>query len=56
MGGTQVVALIIFVASAALLFYVYVGYPLLITVWARQREAGAATGHYTMRYCGVLCP
>ena len=31
------VALIVFTASAVLLFYVYVGYPLLITVCARQR-------------------
>jgi cellulose synthase/poly-beta-1,6-N-acetylglucosamine synthase-like glycosyltransferase len=42
-----VVALIMFVASAALLFYVYAGYPLLITVcarqWGRERERQQAT-------------
>jgi cellulose synthase/poly-beta-1,6-N-acetylglucosamine synthase-like glycosyltransferase len=42
-----VVALIVFVASAALLFYVYAGYPLLITVcarqWGRERKRQQAT-------------
>jgi hypothetical protein len=42
-----VVALIMFVASAALLFYVYAGYPLLITVcarqWGREQERQQAT-------------
>jgi cellulose synthase/poly-beta-1,6-N-acetylglucosamine synthase-like glycosyltransferase len=38
--GTKVVALGVFIASAALLFYVYVGYPFLVTVCARQRERG----------------
>ena len=41
------IALIVFVASAALLFYVYVGYPLLITIgarqWGRKRERHQAT-------------
>ena len=30
-------ALIVFLVSCLLILYVYVGYPLLITVWARQR-------------------
>jgi cellulose synthase/poly-beta-1,6-N-acetylglucosamine synthase-like glycosyltransferase len=51
-----VVALSVFIASAALLFYVYVGYPLLVTVWARQRERGrkrqqATTPYVTVVFC-----
>jgi biofilm PGA synthesis N-glycosyltransferase PgaC len=32
-----VVALIVFLTSCLLIVYVYIGYPLLVTVWARQR-------------------
>ena len=47
-------ALIAFLASCLLIFYVYVGYPLLVTLWARQRTRPRKTAvlpRVTLVFC-----